>query len=35
MGSCLTKDTEEYTVYLGVPAKPKGKSDDENICNKL
>lgn len=35
MGSCLTKDTEKYTLFLGVPAKPKGRSDDENICNKL
>lgn len=35
MGACLTKNTEEYTVYVGVPAKPCGRSDDENISNKL
>lgn len=35
MGSCLTKDTEEYNLYLGVPAKPKGRSDDEKIANNL
>jgi len=35
MGACVTEDTKEYTIYLGLPAKPKGRSDDENISNKL
>ena len=35
MSSCITKNTDEYTVYLGIPAKPIGKSDDEKFSNKL
>lgn len=35
MGSCLTKDTEPYMVYLGVPAKSKCRSDIEEVGNNL
>lgn len=35
MGACLTKPTEKYTIYIGVPAKPVGRSDDEKVCSRL
>jgi len=33
MSACILKDTEPYTIYVGVPAKEKGKSTD--IADKL
>ncbi len=35
MGACLIKHTDKYTVYMGIPAKQVGPSDNEYICNKL
>jgi len=35
MSACVTKDTEPYTIYMGLPAKPMGKSDDEKVANSL
>jgi sugar O-acyltransferase (sialic acid O-acetyltransferase NeuD family) len=35
MGACLTKDTEPYTVYMGVPAKFKGSSLVEAVSSSL
>tara|TARA_Y100000389_G_C17435834_1_gene505439 strand:- start:339 stop:1004 length:666 start_codon:yes stop_codon:yes gene_type:complete len=35
MSASLIKNTEEYTVYMGVPAKPKGRSDEEKIAMSL
>ena len=35
MGSCLTKSTEQYTIYMGVPAKPSGSSNEDKVKNSL
>ena len=35
MSACLTKNTEEYNIYMGVPAKSVGKSNDEKISMSL
>ena len=35
MGSCLTKSTETYTIYMGVPAKPCGSSNEDKVKNSL
>ena len=35
MSASLIKNTEEYTVYMGVPAKPKGRSNEEKIAMSL
>lgn len=35
MGAVLTKNTEAYTMYIGVPAKPIGPSNTEKIMNSL
>lgn len=35
MSACVTKDTEEYGLYIGVPAKLAGRSDVEKIMNSL
>ena len=35
MSACLTKNTDEYNVYMGVPAKSVGKSNDEKISMSL
>jgi acetyltransferase-like isoleucine patch superfamily enzyme len=35
MGACLTKNTDEYNVYMGVPAKSVGKSNDDKISMAL
>lgn len=31
MSACITKDTEPWTIYMGVPAKPAGSSLEANI----
>lgn len=35
MGACLTKNTEPYTLWLGVPAKNIGPSNTEKIMSSL
>ena len=35
MSACILKDTEKYTIYMGVPAKPKGSSLDNIVSDKL
>ena len=35
MGACLTKNTEPYTVYMGVPAKSNGSSLDNRVSMML
>ncbi|MCS6961840.1 MAG: acetyltransferase [Deltaproteobacteria bacterium] len=31
MAACITKNTEPWTIYIGVPAKPSGSSLEANI----
>ena len=35
MASCITRDTAPYTVYMGVPGKPRGSSNEDKIKNSL
>lgn len=35
MASCITKNTEKYTVYMGIPGKACGLSNEEKIMNSL
>jgi len=35
MSASVTKNTDEYTVYMGVPAKPFGRSDEEKVSMSL
>jgi len=35
MGACLTKDTDPFTVYMGVPAKSKGSSLEKAVSMNL
>jgi len=35
MSACVVKDTQEYTIYMGVPAKEKGSSSIEAVANSL
>uniref|UniRef100_A0A6C0M023 Hexapeptide repeat-containing transferase n=1 Tax=viral metagenome TaxID=1070528 RepID=A0A6C0M023_9ZZZZ len=35
MSASVTKNTVAFTVYMGVPAKPKGKSDIEKVAMSL
>lgn len=35
MSACLTNNTEPYTIYMGVPAKTKGKSNEEKVAMSL
>ena len=32
MSASVTKNTEEFTMYMGIPAKPSGRSDVEKIA---
>lgn len=35
MSACVLKDTDPYFIYIGVPAKPKGISNDISVMNNL
>ena len=35
MSASVIKNTDNYTIYMGVPAKPKGKSDLEKVAMSL
>ena len=35
MSASVVKNTDDFTVYLGVPAKPKGRSDIEKVAMSL
>lgn len=35
MSASIVKDTEKNTVYMGIPAKPKGPSDIEKVAMSL
>lgn len=35
MSASVIKNTEEFTVYMGIPAKPKGRSDEEKVAMSL
>jgi len=35
MSACITKDTESYGMYMGVPGKFKCRSDQDKIANYL
>ena len=35
MGACVLKNTNEYTLYIGVPAKEKGNSTEPSIMGSL
>jgi sugar O-acyltransferase (sialic acid O-acetyltransferase NeuD family) len=35
MSASVVKNTDEFTIYMGVPAKPKGRSDEEKVAMSL
>ena len=35
MSASVIKNTDDFTVYVGVPAKPKGRSDEEKVAMSL
>ena len=35
MSACILKDTEKYTIYMGIPAKPKGSAIENIVSDKL
>ena len=35
MSASIVKNTEPYTIYMGVPGKPSGKSDNEKVAMSL
>ena len=35
MSASIIKDTLEYTLYMGIPGKPKGKSNIDKIAMSL
>lgn len=35
MSASIVKSTQPYTVYMGVPGKEKGKSDEPKVANSL
>lgn len=35
MGACVTKNTESYNLYIGIPAKSIGSSNEDKIKNNL
>jgi sugar O-acyltransferase (sialic acid O-acetyltransferase NeuD family) len=35
MSASVVKNTDDFTIYMGIPAKPKGRSDEEKVAMSL